>query len=205
MDLPRWTALWPRLGAQGDGHIVFTRLAAAYAEPSRAYHTADHIQDCLTLLDATRALARHPEEVEAAIWFHDAVYVAVRSDNEERSAELARACLREAEVASEVAERIGELVLETRHRTTSPEGDAALLCDIDLSILGRPAEAFDLFERQIRQEYAMVPEPLYRRGRSETLRGFLNRSSIFQTAWFRQRYEDSARANLERVLATLAK
>jgi predicted metal-dependent HD superfamily phosphohydrolase len=132
------------------------------------------------------------------------VYVAARSDNEERSAELARACLSEAGVASEVAERIGALVLETRHRATLPEADAALVCDIDLSILGRPAEAFDLFERQIRQEYAMVPEPLYRRGRSEILRGFLNRASIFQTDWFRQRYEEPARANLERVLATLA-
>ena len=50
----------------------------------------------------------------------------------------------------------------------------------------------------------MVPEPIYRKGRSEILRGFLNRASIYQTAWFRQRYEDRARENLERVLTTLA-
>ena len=50
----------------------------------------------------------------------------------------------------------------------------------------------------------MVPELMYRRGRSEILRGFLNRPSIYQTAWFRQRYENAARANLERALATLA-
>ena len=183
---------------------MFTRLAAAYAEPTRAYHTAEHIEDCLTLLDASRTLARHADEVEAAIWFHDAVYVAARMDNEERSSELARAALRDAQVASEIAERIRGLVLETRHGATPHEADAALLCDIDLSILGRSPEAFDVFERQVRQEYAMVPEPMYRRGRSEILGGLLNRASIYQTAWFRQRYENRARENLERVLTMLA-
>ena len=204
MDLARWIALWHRLGAQGDGLPVFTRLATAYADPTRAYHTAEHIEDCLTLLDASRTLAGNADEVEAAIWFHDAVYVAARTDNEERSAELARASLRDAQVASEIVERIRGLVLETGHGTTPHGPDAALLCDIDLSILGRSPEVFDLFERQIRQEYAMVPEPIYRSRRSDILRRFLSRPSIYQTAWFRQRFEDRARANLERLLTELA-
>jgi predicted metal-dependent HD superfamily phosphohydrolase len=204
LDLARWTALWHRLGALGEGSAVFTRLAAAYAEPTRFYHTAQHIEDCLTLLDATRTLAELVDEVEAAVWFHDAVYVAARTDNEERSAELARASLREAQVAPEIAERIKRLVLETRHETTPHEADAALLCDIDLSILGRSPEVFDLFERQIRREYAMVPEPMYRTRRSEVLRRFLSRPTIYQTAWFRERYETRARANLERSLTQLS-
>ena len=204
MDLARWTALWHRLGAQGEGSAVFTRLAAAYAEPTRFYHTAQHIEDCLTLLDATRTLAELADEVEAAVWYHDAVYVAARTDNEERSAELARASLREAQVAPEIAERIKRLVLETRHENPPHEADAALLCDIDLSILGRSPEVFDLFERQIRREYAMVPEPTYRTRRSEVLRKFLSRPTIYQTAWFRQRYESRARANLERSLTKLS-
>ena len=203
MDLARWTALWHRLGAEGDGLAVFTRLAAAYAEPTRSYHTAEHIEDCLTLLDASRTLAELADEVEAAIWYHDAVYVAARTDNEERSAELASASLRAAQVAPEASERIKRLVLATRHETTPHEADAALLCDIDLSILGRSPEVFDRFERQIRREYAMVPEPIYRTARSEILRRFLSRPTIYQMAWFRQRYESRARANLERLLTKL--
>jgi predicted metal-dependent HD superfamily phosphohydrolase len=132
------------------------------------------------------------------------VYVAARTDNEERSAELARASLREAQVAPEIAERIKRLVLETRHETTPHEADAALLCDIDLSILGRSPEVFDLFERQIRREYAMVPESMYRTRRSEVLRRFLSRPTIYRTAWFRRRYETRARANLERSLTQLS-
>ena len=44
LDRRRWTGLWNRLGAQGDGLSVLTGLEAAYAEPARAYHTADHIR-----------------------------------------------------------------------------------------------------------------------------------------------------------------
>jgi predicted metal-dependent HD superfamily phosphohydrolase len=204
LDAERWTALWQGLGAHGDGLAVFNLLAGAYAEPTRAYHTAKHIEECLALFDASRMLARRPDEVEAAIWFHDAVYEADRADNEDQSAELARTSLCEAAVDPERAERVAALVLATRHETTPQEPDAALLCDIDLSILGRPREVFDLFERQIRQEYASVPEQVYRRRRSVILRGFLNRPSIYQTAWFRERYENRARENLERVLTMLA-
>jgi predicted metal-dependent HD superfamily phosphohydrolase len=204
LDLERWTAVWQRLGARSNGLAVFERLAAAYAEPTRAYHNAKHIADCLTLLDTIRRLARHPDQVEAAIWFHDAVYVPGRTDNEEQSAELARTSLLEAQVALAATERIASLVLATRHATTPHQPDESLLCDIDLSILGAPPESFDLFERQIRQEYAHVAEQIYRTGRSEILRGFLNRPSIFQTAWFRELYEARARENLKRVLRTLS-
>jgi predicted metal-dependent HD superfamily phosphohydrolase len=203
LDLARWTALWHRLGAQGDGGAVFTEIAAAYDEPARAYHTAEHIADCLAQFDLSRHLARQADVVEAAIWFHDLVYVPGRPDNEELSAARARTMLRAALVPSEVAGRINALVLETHHATTAHEADGALLCDIDLSILGRSPEAFARFERQIRQEYAGVPESMYRRGRSHILRTFLARASIYQTDWFRQRFERRARSNLEQLLTTL--
>jgi predicted metal-dependent HD superfamily phosphohydrolase len=204
VDPGRWTALWHRIGARGDSRSVFDRLVAAYAEPTRAYHTAEHIEDCLALFDGCRVLAERPDEIEAAIWFHDAVYVATRSDNEERSAELARASLGDAGVASDVVERISDLVLETRHVTIPDQPDAALLCDIDLAILGRSREVFDLFEHRIRQEYAWVPEPVYRKARSEILEGFLRRPWIYQTRLFRESYEAAARTNLARVIHALS-
>jgi predicted metal-dependent HD superfamily phosphohydrolase len=203
LDQQRWTRLWSRLGTQGSGLSIFNHLAAAYAEPTRAYHTADHISDCLDQLDLSRDLARRPDEVEAAIWFHDAVYVPGASDNEDRSARLAQTALQACAVSVEVSSRIGELVLATRHLTLPRNPDSQLLCDIDLSILGRAPEVFDDFERRIRQEYAWVPEPLYRSTRSEVLAGFLRRRFIYQTEHFRTRYEQPARANLERILGHL--
>jgi len=203
LDLGRWTTLWTGLGGRGDGLAVFTRLATAYAEPARAYHTAEHIQDCLEQFDLIRKTARHPHEVEAALWFHDAIYQPARSDNEERSAELARTVLAESAVPPAVVHRIAELVRISSHDTSPSEPDAALLCDIDLSILGRSPAVFNRFERLIRREYAWVPEFTYRSARSEVLGEFLRRPSIYLTPYFRKRYEGPARANLARLLKRL--
>lgn len=199
----RWIGLWNRLGAQGDGLSVLTGLEAAYAEPARAYHTADHIRDCLAQFDLCPETATRPDEVEAAIWFHDAVYQPGAANNEDMSARLARTSLEDAGASLEVADRIAELVLTTQHLSIPEEPDAALLCDVDLSILGRTTEVFDEFERRIRREYAWVPESAYRSGRTKILRGFLERPSIFQTDFFRERYEASARANLARAVKDL--
>jgi predicted metal-dependent HD superfamily phosphohydrolase len=203
LDRSRWTGLWHRLGAQGDGLSILSALEVSYAEPARAYHTAEHIRDCLAQFDPSRHTALRPDEVEAAIWFHDAVYLPGATDNEDRSAGLARTTLADAGAPRDVAQRIAELVLATQHLAIPGEPDAALLCDIDLSILGRTPEVFDEFERRIRQEYAWVPEPVYRGARAEILAGFLRRRSIFQTGFFRDRYEAPARTNLARILQEL--
>jgi predicted metal-dependent HD superfamily phosphohydrolase len=49
---------------------------------------------------------------------------------------------------------VRDLILATRHDVSPPGGDAALLVDVDLAILGSPAERFDEYERQVRQEYS---------------------------------------------------
>lgn len=203
LDQERWIRLWERLGAEGSGHSIFAHLTAAYSEPGRAYHTAEHIRDCLAQLDSSREAAQRPDEVEAALWFHDTVYLPGGSDNEDRSANLAEAALMACGVTPGVAERIRRLILATRHLTVSTDPDTQLLCDIDLSILGREPAVFDEFERRIRQEYDWVPEPVYRTSRSEILSGFLQRRSIYQTQVFRNRYETQARANLERLTEKL--
>jgi predicted metal-dependent HD superfamily phosphohydrolase len=204
LDRRRWTGLWTRLGAGGDGLSVFKVLEVAYAESTRAYHTAEHIRDCLAQFDLSQHTAQRPDEVEAAIWFHDAVYLPGGSDNEEGSARLAQTTLAEAGAPLEAAHRIAGLVLATQHLAIPGEPGAALLCDIDLSIFGRAPEVFDQFERRIRLEYGWVPEPVYRSARAEILDGFLRRPSIFQTDFFRERYEIPARANLQRVIAQLS-
>ena len=204
LDQQRWGELWSRLGAPGSGASIFARLTAAYAEPGRAYHTAVHIRDCLAELDLTRDLAQYPDEVEAALWFHDAVYLPGALDNEDQSAELARTALSMGAVPREVTDRTAALVLATTHAGVSSSPDEQLICDIDLSILGREPGIFDTFEQQIRREYAWVPEPTYRRERSAVLSGFLRRRSIYQTDQFRHRYEAVATANLKRLLDQLA-
>ena len=171
-------------------------LVRRYAEPHRAYHTMQHIEECLAEFERARHLAADPAAVELALWYHDAVYNPLASDNEERSAKLAIEGLTD----TTFARRVEDLILATKHRVEPTDPDAQLLADIDLSILGQRWERFAEYETQIRKEYAMVPEPIFKVKRAEILRSFLDRARIYSTPFFRDRLEVQARANLKRTL-----
>jgi predicted metal-dependent HD superfamily phosphohydrolase len=199
----RWQTLWARLGANTPAAPVFRALIDAYSEAHRHYHTLAHLQDCLAQFDAACPLAVHPAEVEAALWFHDAIYHTRAADNEELSAQWAQRALRAAGVAADVTQRVADLVRVTRHDARPTGADACLLVDIDLSILGRAVAEFEAYERHIRAEYAWVPELHFRQGRARILEAFLARPSIYETAVFQAQYEAQARDNLARSLASL--
>ncbi len=201
----RWLALWNRLGAKGDGEKVYAGLFMRYVEQRRAYHTIAHIDDCLHLLDeAVRYLPVHFDEVEFAVWFHDTVYDARRHDNEERSAELAKAVARNASLSREFGERVANLVLATKHTFLLTNPDTRIIADIDLASLGYPEHVFEENTRLIRREYSGVPEDIFRTERAKILRAFLNRpQGIYYTQYFRDKYNAQARQNLEHSIAQL--
>lgn len=196
----RFAELCRRLGATADPTTLAGDLLARYQEPGRAYHGLDHLRDCLEQLDAAPSEGADRDRVEAALWFHDAVYDPRASDNEARSAELASRSLEAVDVPEGTGRHIAALVLETRHVGAPAGANAGLLCDVDLSILGRDPAAFDRYEHAIREEYAWVPDPVYRRERAAVLRRLLQRQPLFVTRHFRQAYEETARANLARAL-----
>lgn len=201
----RFVAAARRVGATDDPAPLADALLAAWSEPSRHYHSIAHLEDCLAQLDDSAAEAAERSVVEVAIWFHDAVYDALASDNEERSAAWARRALGGLGVPGAAVREVARLVLLTRHAEPPPETDrpGALLCDIDLSILGRGREAFDRYDREIRAEYAAVPEAAYLAGRRRVLAALLARTPLYLTERFQARYEAAARDNLRRALGRL--
>lgn len=195
----RWQALWP---AQSDAAAgdVFRDLVARYAEPHRAYHSLDHVADCLRWLDEARPLLARPVEAELALWFHDSVYDPRRADNEERSAQLAVNALPALGLAEDAVRRVADLIRLTDHRAAGLDGDGALVCDVDLAILGAEPAAFAAYDAAIRREYAWVPEEVFRRARGQVLAGFVARGRIYRTQFFQERLEEAARENLIKAL-----
>ena len=199
----RFTALLRRLGATRDGTALHDALLAAWSAPERSYHDLRHLEDCLAQLDRAEADPATRDLVEAALWFHDAVYNPRASDNEERSAAWAEEALTAAGVRPDQAERVAGLVRLTAAHGPAPDLAGRLICDIDLSILGRPVELFESYQRRVRAEYAWLPEPEWRAGRATILEHLLRRDPLFQTPSFQRRYEPQARANLRRALGAL--
>lgn len=202
-SLERWQSIWSDLqGSASPG--LREKLLAAYGEPHRRYHTAQHLEECFAHFDAVGPLAAHPAEVALALWFHDAIYDPKRQDNERKSADWARASAVAAGVAGEAADRVHALVMATRHDAVGRGSDEEVLVDIDLSILGAAPSRFDEYERQVRAEYAWVPAFLFRRKRRQLLEQFLARAAIYRCPPMRERREARARENLARSLRTLS-
>jgi predicted metal-dependent HD superfamily phosphohydrolase len=201
----RWLALLHTAGAVWDASGWFDRLAKAYSEPQRHYHNHQHIAECLAEFDEARHLAQQPAAVELALWFHDAVYDPKAGDNEEQSAALAKRCLGECGITSPLGETVARLVMVTKHHDMGTDADAAVMVDVDLSILGRDEKRFFEYEEQIRREYAWVPAAVFGPKRAEILQGFLARKRIFITDWFRDKYEQHARRNLEASIHRLVR
>jgi predicted metal-dependent HD superfamily phosphohydrolase len=207
LSQPEWRRLWESLGAQTVPQGLLNQLLGRYSEAHRRYHTLQHLRECFANFDAARSLAREPQLVELALWFHDAVYDPQRQDNEERSAQWAHASILAAGCDGAKADRVRDLVLATRHGLaaapagTDPELD--LLLDVDLAILGAAWPRFADSSRDIRTEYAHVPEADFRSGRARVLQGFLDRPRIYRTEAFHGALEARARENLQRALAEL--
>jgi predicted metal-dependent HD superfamily phosphohydrolase len=205
--LDRWLALVTRV-AEAPGHdvarAVFDDLFARYTGADRRYHDIRHIDDCLQLVDSVRNLASQPDAIELAIWFHDAIYDSHRSDNEESSASLANSALTRLAVPLATRQSVCDLILATKHNAPPTDPDAALLVDIDLSILGQPEPKFDAYEAGVRFEYAWVADSAFRAGRSTVLQSFLDRPRIYTTDYFGAALETAARQNLNRSLANLS-
>ncbi|UVK45101.1 hypothetical protein BPNPMPFG_000599 [Mesorhizobium sp. AR07] len=185
-----------------------SELSALYRAQDRHYHNLAHIEAMLALAGDYRGLVGDPEAVEAAIWFHDAIYDSKAKDNEAQSAALAEKEL-VGRVDARRLDRISAMIVATAtHQPplfddATAVRDASLFLDMDLSILGAAPDAFDAYERAVRREYAWVEEPMWRAGRGAVLNNFLARPHIFHTEEFRQRFEQQARANMARSLEAL--
>jgi len=200
----RWRRLWQAIGASGDATVWYETLTRAYAEPHRHYHNQQHIADCLAAFDAARHLTKQPDAVELALWFHDAVYDPKAADNEEQSATLAKRC-QESAGRRDLVQTVAALVMATKLHNTDACLDAALMVDVDLSILGQDDKRFAEYETGIRAEYGWVAQDVFNTKRAEILQRFLNRERIYSTDHFFAKYERQARRNLENSIRELTR
>ena len=198
----RWQNLCDSLDISDDGKI-FDKLVKAHAEPQRAYHTLDHIAACLRHLDGVKSKTVRPQEIEMALWFHDAVYQPFSATNEEDSAQWAVDWLTERGTAEPVIDRIKDHILATKAHDAPKDLDRRYMFDIDLSILGTPPDIYDEFEDNIRREYKRVPRIIFRKKRKAILKRFLSRSKIYMTSHFHNALEEKARDNIARAISKL--
>lgn len=182
------------------------RARASYAEHHRRYHTEQHLDHCLQQVDDLLDLAeRDRRRLRWALLWHDAVYESGARDNEVRSAAVAKSELMACNVdPADVAEVTRLILLTESHRAPEDDYLGALMISIDLSILGSDPHRYREYSEAVREEYAHVPDELWRAGRGAVLRRMLHANALYPDARFREALEEQARLNMTAELMTLA-
>ena len=171
-----------------------------HSSKGRHYHTLIHLGNLFQLLENQKERFSDWHAIVFAITWHDIVYNVLRQDNEEKSAALAVERLTKINVPQTRIRLVSELILATKGHSLSTNPDINLFTDADLSILGTPWEVYENYTRQIRKEYKIYPDLMYKPGRKKVLQHFLNMERIYKTEVFFEKFEQKARENLQKEL-----
>jgi predicted metal-dependent HD superfamily phosphohydrolase len=201
-----WQELMSSCGNPREGDKIRDEIIALYSAPHRHYHVLAHPVKMLEALERLHVVTSEAQVLSFAVIYHDAIYdvehhEAGMASNEECSAEKARQDIARLGLPERLGKRVGELISHTEHTSPTEDPTAQILVDLDLGILGSSPDDFDRYERQIRKEYAWVPEEIFKTKRSLILRKFLDRLAIYSTKQFQDKYEAQARENLKRSIS----
>lgn len=176
-------------------------LEKAYSKKSRHYHNLTHLKEMIVSFEKYRDQLQNPNEILFSIFYHDFVYSASKKDNELKSAEYALSIL--PENISLNKQLVFDAICATQQHQQNTIEDINWLIDFDLKILAKDWDDYKIYFEQIRKEYRIYPDFLYKPGRAKALTHFLENEFIFQTEEFRNLYEEKARANIEKEILLL--
>lgn len=179
--------------------VIASSVIFSYDENSRAYHSIQHIARSLRELDAVSNEKYDKASIELAIWYHDVVYSPTSLDNEKESADR-MVCDLELFESDLSLTKIKKMILATTHDEMSVyDEDTKLLLDIDLSILGSCRFDYSIYTEDVRKEYKDLSAFKFYFGRKKFLTNLMKKN-IFRTPSMSQKYEVSARDNIQNEL-----
>ena len=176
-----------------------------YTQKSRAYHNLTHLNNMFTELKSFEKEVEDLSLLKFSIWYHDLIYNSASKQNEKKSAEQAKAVLTQLSFSTDRINRCFRQIMLTQHHQAKPNDpmDEKLIIDLDLEILSRDWEQYKTYCEQIRKEYWIYPDIIYRKGRKAALETFLERENIYQTDFYRIEKEVMARKNIRKEIDEL--
>ncbi|MGD1319684.1 HD domain-containing protein [Chryseobacterium sp. 2R14A] len=181
----------------------WNEIEKKYSEKSRHYHNLRHLENMFEEVESVKVQIKNFNNATFSIFYHDIIYDASSKSNEEKSAEFSKKRLEDLNIAKDDIQKVYAQILATKSHQKSDGQDTNFLLDADLSILGKDNKAYLEYTKQIRKEYSIYPDFLYKPGRKKVLEYFLELESIFKTDFFKAKYEVQARKNIEVELRNL--
>jgi predicted metal-dependent HD superfamily phosphohydrolase len=179
---------------------LWAEIERKYSDKKRHYHTLSHLENLFQQLTEIKTQIRDWDVVLLSLYYHDVVYNSLKSDNEQKSAELAEKRIKSIGISLEIIEQCKAQIMATKAHFMSENEDTNYFTDADLSVLGQSWEMYSEYYQNVRKEYAIYPDLIYNAGRKKVLKHFLGMERIFKTNYFYLKFEQQARVNLEKEL-----
>ncbi len=183
---------------------LWQEIEKQYSGPKRHYHNLTHLEYMLEKAEQYKSQIEDYNTLLFAIFYHDIIYKATRKDNELKSAELAQKRMTDLGVPAEKIKKCFSQIVATQHHAPTEDNDTRYLLDIDMAILGEDSSTYQKYASNVRREYSIYPDLLYKPGRKKVLQNFLKQDRIFQTTEFYGRFEAQARENIKSEIRELS-
>ncbi len=182
---------------------LWTEIEKNYSGKKRHYHTLQHLDNLLIQLTEVKGEIQNWKAVLFSLYYHDIIYNPLKSDNEEKSAELAEKRMKQISVPDDMLELCKNQILATKAHSNSTDSDTNYFTDADLSVLGQSWEAYSVYYKNVRKEYSIYPDFVYNPGRKKVLNYFLTMDRIFKTDFFYGKFEIQVKQNLQKEIELL--
>ncbi|MBB6329205.1 putative metal-dependent HD superfamily phosphohydrolase [Chryseobacterium sediminis] len=182
---------------------LWKEIETKYSEKGRHYHNLLHLENMFSELGAVKSNISDFTAISFSVFYHDIIYDATSKINEEKSVAKAEKRLAELHLDKNKISMISEQILATKSHQKSNHRDTNYLLDADLSVLGKDFKTYLEYTQNIRKEYSIYPDFLYKPGRKKVLKHFLELESIFKTDYFKEKYEAQAKENIVEELRLL--
>ncbi len=184
--------------------LFWEEIETAYNNKKRYYHNLLHLENLIKQLLPVKQQIQNWDAIVFAVFYHDIIYNPVKKDNEEKSAALAAKRLSLLNCGQPTIESCRNIILATRKHEINIDGDVNYFTDADLSVLGADWDTYKKYADNVRKEYAVFPDIIYKPGRRKVLEHFSLMKRIFKTTYFFDRYELKAKNNLRKELELIS-
>ena len=182
---------------------LWLEIEQKYSEKKRHYHNLQHLENLLQQLIEVKDKIQNWNIILFTLFYHDSIYNSLKTNNEEKSADLAEKRMKQLGIYINEIELCKEQILATKSHQLSTNNDTNLFTDADLSILGQPWEIYIKYLKDVRKEYDFYPTIVYKLGRKNVIKHFLEMKPLFKTKFFFDKFESQAQKNLLKELSTL--
>ncbi|WP_298492994.1 hypothetical protein [uncultured Algibacter sp.] len=184
---------------------LWEEIEKKYNHKSRHYHNLTHIYNMLIQFEEFVNDIKDKKSLKFAIWYHDIIYKSTKNNNEEKSAVFSKKRLKQLNFNEKRLEIIQNLIISTKKHELIlvDNNDNSIFLDLDLSILGTNWETYKIYIQNIRKEYAIYPDFMYKKGRKKVLQHFLERDTLFFTKKYKTLFEHQAKENLKKEIELL--